>query len=230
MAIVEIKNWCISAEGQSISCIKSTLNSIKPILLIGGVHGDEPEGVELACRTLDWLKTETSKNPTAVYPWIVIPCLNPDGYRKNQRVNANGVDLNRNYPSRDWTKSYKEPRYFPGHSPGSELEIKSLTTLIAETQPLLIIHCHSWHPCIVYAGDAARTYATALSETTGYELKNDIGYPTPGSLSSYAWGDHRIPVICIEEKEKIDRQLVWPNFSAGMKQIFLKNGDGVSRA
>jgi protein MpaA len=230
MSIVENAHWAQSAKGKNIALYKSSEKPFRPILLIGGVHGDEPEGVELATKTLEWLKQNCEKKATTIShspshtvslaPWIVIPCLNPDGYAENNRTNGNGVDLNRNYPSRNWAPKASQPRYNPGPKPASEPEIQALVALIAAEKPRLIIHCHSWEPCIVYTGHLGEPDAKRLTQCSGYELKTDIGYPTTGSLSQYGWHDLKIPVICIEEKEHTPLKDVWPHFSKGMAEIF----------
>ncbi len=224
MKVIEISHWASSAGERKISLYKSSETPQNPILFIGGVHGDEPEGVTLATATLNWLKEtceqKTTEGKTTLCPWVLIQCLNPDGFAKNERTNDHGVDLNRNYPSRDWSPEAKKPRYNPGPQPASEPEIKALIALIEEIKPRIIIHCHSWEPCIVYAGAPAMNDAKILSEVSGYEMRNDIGYPTPGSLSQYAWVDHKIPVICIEEQEHIALDKVWPNFGEAIKKIF----------
>src|SRR5205809_735398 len=71
-----------------------------PLLLMGGVHGDEPLGVLLAQKTLEFLKGASE----VTLPWILIPVLNVDGYKAGTRVNGRGVDLNRNYPAKSWSK------------------------------------------------------------------------------------------------------------------------------
>lgn len=200
----------------------SKLKMSSPILLMGGIHGDEPEGVELAKKTLQWLLEDAKKpQPENRNDWILIPCLNVDGFNKNERTNARGVDLNRNYPSTSWSPIHEKPRYFPGPSAGSEPEIKAVVELIHEFKPKLIIHCHSWNPCIVSSGERALKDAERLAKSSGYEVVPEIGYPTPGSLSQYGWHDHGYPVICIEEQEGIALERVWPHFAAGIKEIFL---------
>ena len=191
----------------------------KILLLIGGVHGDEPEGVILAEHCLEWLKTQNLTN------WLLIPCLNVDGYNSNTRVNSQGVDLNRNFPSKNWALSPSKDRYFSGINPGSELETKAVVDLINIFQPRLIIHCHSWKPCIVLSGPQDMKEARYLSESTGYDIVPDIGYPTPGSLSSYGWIDKKIPIICTEEQEHSDLTQTWPRFATGLKKVFQDNSD-----
>jgi hypothetical protein len=201
-------------------------NTERPLLLIGGVHGDEPEGVWLAESLLQWIQTQVLTHKAHLLQnFILIPCLNPDGYFKNERTNGNGVDLNRNFPSQDWSSESKAPRYNPGSHAGSEPEIKALTTLIKERNPSAIIHFHSWEPCIVYTGSTGKKISDLFSKISGYPAKEDIGYPTPGSLGQYGWLNHKIPVICIEEQEGCQREHIWPRWRHALTQILKRDFD-----
>lgn len=216
--------WKKTALGTAIELHASQpldqLKNQRPILLMGGVHGDEPEGVQLAQDTLTWLKS-CARSGDEIAPWILIPCLNVDGFAKRTRVNGRGVDLNRNYPSKDWSPEHSKERYFPGPNPASEPEIQGVVELITTYQPRLLIHCHSWEPCIVATGELAEVDARRLGQSSGYEVRPEVGYPTPGSLSRYGWHDMRIPVICIEERDHmVDLSTIWPRFERGMKEIF----------
>lgn len=222
--IRHFQNWAKSAKGQPLSLILSPhFNPSLPCLLfIGGVHGDEPEGVELAKKTHLWLENLTHDEQLQLTPWALIPCLNPDGYQTDQRTNGNGVDLNRNFPSSDWSPKHSTERYFPGNSPASEPEVKALTQWIKNHHVELIVHCHSWEPSITYTGPPARKIATAMAQSIHYRAQDDIGYPTPGSLGQYAWNDLKIPVICIEVEEKIPLKSVWPLFHPAIKTLFMR--------
>jgi protein MpaA len=219
-------NWATTAAGTPVALFSShTLleqgKPLQPILLIGGVHGDEPEGVSLAQSTLQALE-QWHKSNIELAPWVVIPILNVDGFTRRTRVNGRGVDLNRNYPASDWSPVAKAPRYHPGPGPGSEPEIQSLCELIQRVRPRLIIHCHSWQPCIVATGERAQKDGARLARTSGYRLEQAIGYDTPGSLSRYGWHDHGIPVICIEEQEGLsDLSTIWPRFETAMREVFV---------
>jgi hypothetical protein len=220
--MIHMKSWIHTDLGTPIELFAShpleELKGKKPLLLMGGVHGDEPLGVLLAQQTLAFIK-ENEKQ--IKLPWILIPCLNVDGYKKNTRVNGRGVDLNRNYPSKDWAPTAEKERYNPGPHPGSEAEIKGVVQLLKNYNPRLVIHCHSWKPMVVCAGETGLRDAERLSKSSGYEVKPEIGYPTPGSLSQYGWWDHKIPVICIEEADEAKPNTVWPRFGQGMSEIFL---------
>lgn len=221
-------SWAKTQLGTTIDLYKKSHRlsdfSDAPILFIGGVHGDEPEGVRLAQEFLNWLTSQEQKRSNEILPWILVPCINPDGYQKNQRTNSNGVDLNRNFPCRDWSSEAKAPRYYPGPSAGSENETQALVKLIEDEKPQLIVHFHSWEPCVVYTGAPGKQAAEILSTDTGYETREDIGYPTPGSLGQYGWLEKNTPVICIEEQEHIDLNLVWPHFKKGLELLITGHG------
>lgn len=218
-------NWAMSTSGKPIALFSSkrvrskkvASPQQKPILFLGGVHGDEPEGVCLAQYTLKLLG-ECQKE---THPWALIPCLNPDGLFKKTRVNDRGVDLNRNFPEKNWTAFHTAPRYFPGSEPASEPEVKALVQLIDEIEPRVIIHCHSWKPCIVLTGDKEIETAKLLSQHTGYTFTQDIGYPTPGSLGEYGWRERGIPVICIEVEEKLPNLEIEKLFHRAIEEIFI---------
>ena len=84
----------VSVEGDEILAFKSEEKAAKYNYIMAGVHGDEVEGVFLLQELFKWLQDEEIS-----LPLIVIPILNVDGYRSQTRVNAHGVDLNRNLPS-----------------------------------------------------------------------------------------------------------------------------------
>ncbi len=211
MQVNHHKQWAQSSQGRPISmtefCSQSSADPAKrPTLLIGGVHGDEPEGVILGQECERWLThTQQAGLIPSDRPWIIIPCLNPDGVAINQRVNGRGVDLNRNYPASNWSPEFSKDRYYPGPYPASEPEIQALVRLIEERKPQLIIHFHAWKPSIVLTGPSGADQAHSLSESSGYPVLDTIGYPTPGSLSHYGWQDLGVPIICIEEEEWMER-------------------------
>ena len=61
------------------------------VYISAGIHGDEPAG-PLAARQL----IDEDRWPADVDVWLC-PCLNPSGFPLNQRENAAGIDLNREY-------------------------------------------------------------------------------------------------------------------------------------
>ena len=80
-----------SVLGQPIEVIRRGDPDGVRVLVIGVIHGDESAGLAI----IDEL--ERLDLPGDVELWLV-PSMNPDGERSVRRHNANGVDLNRNFP------------------------------------------------------------------------------------------------------------------------------------
>lgn len=190
--MTNIKLFGLSSQGLPI--ISYAFGSQGPhILILGGVHGDEPEGNYIALGLLKkWLKEFPYKLRVQL-----VPCFNIEGSLTSQRTNSNHVDLNRNLPTKNWTAQFENKRYNPGPRPCSEEENKALSQWIKKNQPRLIISLHSWNPLINTNGNC-NPEAQIIAEATGYKLTDDIGYPTPGSLGDYCGLDQDIPVITYE--------------------------------
>lgn len=177
----------------------------------GGVHGDEPEGVDLALKLKDFLMKNSGMFLDKSL--IVVPVVNPDGFSAKTRVNANGVDLNRNFPTKDWIATASQPRYHPGPKPNSEPEVQALVRLIDEKPPKKIISFHSLNPRQINYDGPAKKLAEAMAQLNGYPVTHTIGYPTPGSLGSYAGKEKNIVVVTYELAEKISVQQAWKESS-----------------
>lgn len=216
--ILHAPDWARTALGTPIGLFRKKHSESAPVVFIGGVHGDEPEGLRLAGDLLRWLQDAETRGEVK-RSWILVPDINPDGSARKQRTNGRGVDLNRNFPSADWSPEKKAERYNPGPSPASEPEIQALCALLVAEKPQAIVHFHSWEPCVVYTGEGARPWAEACGEGTGYEVREDIGYPTPGSLGQYGALELRTPVVCIEARDGEDPAGLWPRFGPGLRRI-----------
>lgn len=169
------------------------------VLIIGGVHGDESEGVVAAHGLLGkFIESYTYK-----LKMTVIPALNLDGVLAKTRQNANGVDLNRNLPTQDWTSEVLNPRYFPGTKPNSEPENQALTDFIQREKPRIIYSLHSWNPLLNVNGKC-RKEAEVIHQLTGYPIQEDIGYPTPGCLGTYCGLERDIPTLTYEIQRGLD--------------------------
>ncbi len=163
----------------------------KPILVIGVFHGEEPQGKFLIDEYL-------SKNKSDL---LFIPCLNPDGMAVNKRTNANDVDLNRNYPTKNWQLTEKN-EFYGGESPASEIETKFMVEVIEEYKPELILALHAPFKVVNYDGPA-KEIAEKISKIIGYPVEASIGYPTPGSFGTYCGVERNIPTITLELDEEI---------------------------
>lgn len=172
----------------------------KHVIVLGGIHGDEPSAAWVAnAYAASLLRQRLPANITLV----TISRVNPDGLSVGTRTNKTGVDLNRNFPAKNWrVESTRGARYYPGEKPVSEPETLALVKLIEQWQPALIISIHAPLNCINWDGPA-EDVARAMAQASAYRLCEDIGYPTPGSLGSYAGKDLNIPTVTFELAEPL---------------------------
>lgn len=169
-------------------------NCKNPTLIIGVFHGDEPQGKFLIEKYLsDNSMVEGQPNV------IFIPCLNPDGMQNGTRTNANGVDLNRNFPTQNWELTEKN-EFFGGETPASETETRFVVDVIEKYQPKEILTLHAPFKIVNYDGEA-KVLAEKISAIINYPVESSIGYPTPGSFGTYSGIEKNIPTITLELDE-----------------------------
>lgn len=208
-----------SVSGEKIPAYISEKKALQYNYILGAVHGDEVEGAHLANELLKWLSQTTEVE----MPIVIVPILNVDGYKLKKRVNANGVDLNRNLPSAQWTAQALEPKYFPGNAPLSEPENKFLVGLFEKYPPRFIISFHSWYPVINYNGDC-KEVAEFLASFNKYPIEADfINHPTPGSLGEYGPQLLKCPVLTFEcpvLSETISLDNIWNENEEAFKKLF----------
>lgn len=167
------------------------------VLVVGAMHGDELSSASLA---LHWLRlAQTEAAP--VY-WRFIPALNPDGLfgRPARRVNANGVDLNRNFPTPNWAlesaiywekRVRKDPRRWPGKRALSEPESRFLFDQMQIFRPDLVVSIHAPYGVLDFDGPVPPPTRIGLLHL------EQLGV-FPGSLGNYGGVQHRMPVVTIE--------------------------------
>jgi len=180
------------------------------VLVVGGIHGNEPTGVYVARRLARFLRDHPKEFDGRTIG--VVPEANPDGLSRGTRANAHGVDLNRNFPSENWCRAASSGVSHGTH-PASEPETQAILRAVKMVQPQRIVDVHSipagFH-CNNYDGPA-EPLARLMSRFNDYPVEADIGYPTPGALGSWAGVDCGIPSITLELPRGISGEDCWEN-------------------
>jgi len=207
------------------------------ILLLGGIHGDELTASAIVFRWMQWMQIA----PAQEFFWDIVPVVNPDGLLAPQpkRVNANGVDLNRNFPTpgwkqeapRYWTQATgRDPRRFPGRAPLSEPETRWIDDEMARFQPDVIISIHAPFGVLDFDGPVPPPYRF------GRLIFNRVGI-YPGSLGNYSGRHKNVPVITIELPNartmppEVEVKRIWQDMLGWIKRNVPKQGNngGFSR-
>ncbi|MBF0425277.1 MAG: murein peptide amidase A [Magnetococcales bacterium] len=169
------------------------------VLVLGGIHGDEYSSVSVVFK---WMQ-KLDQFHSGLFHWHVAPLVNPDGLfmRKSRRVNAHGVDLNRNFPTNDWDRESqgywvnttgRDPRRFPGLTPLSEPESQWIQAEIERFRPNVIVSVHAPYNLLDFDGTKTRP-----PHKLGHLYLDPMG-TYPGSLGRYAGVEKKIPTITIE--------------------------------
>jgi carboxypeptidase D len=120
-------------------------NQSKPKLLyVANMHGDEVVGRELSIYFIRYLLAGATDNPRIRSllqgsEIFIIPSMNPDGFENSARANANGKDLNRNFP--DFVTSPNDQLQ------GRELETQAIMNLHAKHHFVSGLNFHGGEVC-----------------------------------------------------------------------------------
>lgn len=205
-----------SLNGRAIEAMTVGHGSVRA-LVVGGIHGDEAE----AQPSIGRLAAVLARDPGASSAtWRIIRDLNPDGTSLARRGNARQIDLNRNFPSRNFEKRTRH-----GPHPFSEPESNLLAAIVEFDRPELIIVFHStaYGPFVNFDGpasDLARAFADGAATTDPrWRIVPEMSYATPGSLGSYFGQDQALPVLTIEFERDQDPLEVWRALEAGFESL-----------
>lgn len=203
------------------------LLKVKPqnvTIVMCAVHGDEITPVKFCFDILHYLykleKTPEGQKRLQDNLVVVAPIVSPDSFFKKypSRTNARGVDVNRNFPTKDWNASalskwkrdYRsDKRRYPGKFANSEPETIFQVNLIKRYSPDKIISVHAPLTILDYDGptiahehlheiamNAENLVGQMSKMAKDYTIKN---YPFfPGSIGNYAGNERGIPTITLE--------------------------------
>jgi len=237
----ELRPWAKSVNGRDIMLHEFTpaQRSIARVLVVGGIHGDELTSVSIVFRWIGLLKLRSGE--AARYQWRVIPVLNPDGLlaKPPTRVNARGVDLNRNFPTDHWSSEAarywsvstgRDPRRFPGPAPRSEPESSWLHNEIETFKPDVIISVHAPYAVLDFDGPAKGMQPPSRF---GRLHLHRLGV-YPGSLGNFGGLKAGIPVVTLELPHALDMPneeelaQVWLDMQNWLKRNLVDRKTGAS--
>ena len=181
--------------GRSIQgrAINATYFGVGPkrILLVGCLHGSECNSGQLLAEWIGYLRANQDSIATD-RTFIIVPYANPDGRAANQRFNAGGVDLNRNWEASWQPQTYWLNNTYPnggGSAPFSEPETVTLRDLILSENPTRIVSYHSAASLVVGYG-ISTGFRDWYSSKTGYASGSggveSFGYSITGTLEEWA--------------------------------------------
>jgi murein peptide amidase A len=155
--------------------------SPRKALVVGCIHGNEPAGIAIA-NALARVPA-----PAKADVWIV-PDLNPDGVAAGTRQNADGVDLNRNFPWRWRPLGLRGTTFYAGSNALSERESRIAYRLIRRLRPSVSIWFHQ-HLAVVDESGGAVAVERRFAQVAGLPMLRLARYP--GSVTS--WQNHTFP-------------------------------------
>ncbi len=163
------------------------------VIVVGGIHGDQVEGTDLPTAALDLMTPALGRKITL----IAVSHLNPDGRTRGVRENANGVDLNRNFPADSFTPSSAH-----GNSPLDQPETRAFYELVKANSPVLVLTSvsSSSQSGFVDFDGPARSYANTFTSASRSFSVASAFKRTPGSLGQWLGVDQRVPLLTLTFK------------------------------
>lgn len=204
-------------------------------LVLSMIHGDEITPLYVGFSLAQWLAKNELKIKDAYV--IVAPLVNPDGLfaKRPTRVNARGVDVNRNFNTKDWhekaqkiwEKYKKNPRRNPGDTSNSEPETLFQIHLLEKFRPTKILSLHAPLNVMDYDGPSSMTLEDFPNHyvETCEKLKKSLKAKTtgffPGSLGNYAGFESGIPTITLElsTSDPAMAKSFWEKFTLGIQKM-----------
>ncbi len=159
------------------------------VVAVGSMHGNEQDGSVLISRLINGAPI------SGVHLWV-IPRDNPDGFLRNVRHNAHGVDLNRNFPTQ-WRPL--TGYYYSGPRPSSEPETRALQRFLNRVDPDHVVTFHSPLHGVDVLGAKDRPFARRLATNLNLPIKEfACSGVCHGTLTQWFNGNHRGACVTVE--------------------------------
>ncbi|MFZ9444428.1 MAG: M14 family metallopeptidase [Ilumatobacteraceae bacterium] len=163
------------------SQLASTDPSRVVVLVVGVIHGNEQAGLDV----IEELRNMAPRDIPANVDLFLMPALNVDGLNMNQRQNANGVDLNRNFPYNWGPISQLGNWEYSGPSSASEPETKAMTAFVDELRPDLTVWFHQDEFSIAPSSGPDKAVREEYARLTGLPLEGVPGGTYTGVAATW---------------------------------------------
>ena len=179
------------------------------IVYMGAMHGSEANSKRIMDEWFRELNAYPDRIP-AHRSIVVIPAVNPDGNAVGSRTNANGVDINRNFPANDWKSTVTMPgspqqTNAGGPTPLSEPESRAVAAFIQQNNPRLVMSFHSKAAVVEAneAGDSVNIAANYASRSRYRAVPKSqstpiFQYDTTGAMEDWMRDRLGKPAIVVE--------------------------------
>jgi protein MpaA len=157
-----------SNEGRPIVAERYGTIGGRRVLVIGVIHGNEDDGVAI----IEQLRARAI--PDSVELWVV-ESMNPDGQAAQIRTNANGVDLNRNFPHNWGTIGELGDSQYAGTGPASEPETQAMVDFIEQLRPDIAIWYHQDANLVIPSTGRDGRIRARYAELTGLPVADCCG-------------------------------------------------------
>lgn len=144
------------------------------ILLLSGIHGYERSAVMSLYTVMKHMCENNYELADVIgYTTIkVLPVGDPWSYTNNSRVNANGVNINRNFDAPEWTSDGEGTIDYSGAEPADQDETKIIKNWIdANTDAILFIDFHNSN----FANEISCLISSNLANQSDYKRKYLLG-------------------------------------------------------
>jgi murein peptide amidase A len=169
----------MSVEGRPITAVRRGDPQGRRVLIFGVIHGDEQAGLQIIALL----------NQLPVPPGVdlyLVASMNPDGVANNTRGNANGVDLNRNFPFNWGPIGAPGDGQYAGPEAASEPETRAAVALITAIDPDLVIWYHQDLFTIAPGQGRDGAIRARYAELTGLPMESITGGTYTGVAAQWA--------------------------------------------
>ncbi len=173
-----------SVQNRDLSAAVAGYSGETAIVVVGSIQGDQESTQTLINDLISYYGRNLDSIPRNVV-FYFIPSINPDGNADNSRFNAHGVDINRNWDTRDWRSDPAVPGYqngkagAGGNRPFSEPETEALRDLLNDIESrsskirVIILHSSTRVSSgeVYPGGSRSEDLAQLYSDATRYRVE-----------------------------------------------------------